>query len=90
MPKPSSNPVRRKPATPTTEMPPKTPTKGRADLASLRRTSEAEISRTSPAELRALPDDLLARRAPGNFGHEAGDLDPSRRRRDRVVSRDGA
>jgi uncharacterized protein (DUF4415 family) len=39
-------------------MPTKTPTKGRADLARLRRTSEAEIARTSPAELRALPADF--------------------------------
>jgi uncharacterized protein (DUF4415 family) len=36
----------------------KIPTKGRADLARLRRTSEAEIARTSPPELRALPDDF--------------------------------
>jgi uncharacterized protein (DUF4415 family) len=36
----------------------KTPTKGRADLARLRRTSDAEIARTSPPELRALPDDF--------------------------------
>ena len=34
----------------------KTPTKGRADLARLRRTSDAEIARTTPPELRALPD----------------------------------
>ena len=36
----------------------KVATKGRADLARLRRTSDAEIARTSPAELRALPDDF--------------------------------
>ena len=36
----------------------KTPTKGRADLARLRRTTDAEIARTSPTELHALPDDF--------------------------------
>lgn len=36
----------------------KTPTKGRADLARLRRISDAEIRRTSPPELRAMPDDF--------------------------------
>ena len=51
MPKPSPKPARRRVAT-------KAPTKGRADLARLRRTSDAEIARTSPAELRALPDDF--------------------------------
>ena len=35
-----------------------TPTKGRADLARLRRGTEAEIRRTSPVELRGLPDTL--------------------------------
>lgn len=35
-----------------------TPTQGRADLARLRRLSDAEIERTSPAELRDLPDDF--------------------------------
>ena len=50
MPKPSAKPVRRVTA--------KTPTKGRADLARLRRTSDAEITRTAPPELRALPDDF--------------------------------
>ena len=34
------------------------PTKGRADLARLRRVTDAEIQRTSPAELRDLPDAL--------------------------------
>jgi uncharacterized protein (DUF4415 family) len=54
MPKPSSKPVRRVTAkTPTTA-----PTKGRADLARLRRISDAEIARTSPPELRAMPDDF--------------------------------
>ena len=48
MPKPSIKPVQRATAT--------TPTKGRADLARLRRVSDAEIARTSPSELRALPD----------------------------------
>ena len=38
--------------------PAKTPTKGRADLARLRRMTDAEIMRTSPPELRDLPDDL--------------------------------
>ncbi len=51
MPKPSPKPARRRVTA-------KTPTKGRADLARLRRTSDAEIARTSPAELRALPDDF--------------------------------
>ncbi len=51
MPKPSPKPARRRVTT-------KTPTKGRADLARLRRTSDAEIARTSPAELRAVPDDF--------------------------------
>jgi uncharacterized protein (DUF4415 family) len=35
-----------------------TATQGRADLARLRRLSDAEIARTSPAELRDLPDDF--------------------------------
>lgn len=35
-----------------------TPTQGRADLARLRRQSDAEIARTSPAELRDIPDDF--------------------------------
>ena len=34
------------------------PTKGRADLARLRRVTEAEIQRTSPVELRELPESL--------------------------------
>ena len=51
MPKPLKPPARRRATA-------KTPTKGRADLARLRRTSEAEIARTSPPELRALPDDF--------------------------------
>lgn len=34
------------------------PTQGRADLARLRRLSDAEIARTAPAELRDLPDDF--------------------------------
>jgi uncharacterized protein (DUF4415 family) len=51
MPKPSLKPTRRRATA-------KTPTKGRADLARLRRTSEAEIARTSPMELRALPEDF--------------------------------
>ncbi len=54
MPKPSSKPVRRV----TVKTPIKTPTKGRADLARLRRTSDAEIARTSPQGLRAMPDDF--------------------------------
>ncbi|MBI3790719.1 MAG: BrnA antitoxin family protein [Gemmatimonadetes bacterium] len=37
---------------------PTTPTKGRADLARLRRMTDAEIERTSPPELRNLPDDF--------------------------------
>ncbi len=35
-----------------------TPTQGRADLARLRRMTDAEIARTSPPELRNLPDDF--------------------------------
>ncbi len=35
-----------------------TPTQGRADLARLRRVTDAEIARTSPAELRDFPDDF--------------------------------
>ena len=34
----------------------KSPTRGRADVVRLRRMSEAEIARTSPAELSNLPD----------------------------------
>ena len=34
------------------------PRRGRADLRRLRRVSEAEIQRTSPRELRGLPDDF--------------------------------
>ncbi|WP_310570964.1 BrnA antitoxin family protein [Gemmatimonas sp.] len=34
------------------------PMQGRADLARLRRTSDAEIARTAPAELRDIPDDF--------------------------------
>ena len=45
MPKPSKLPARKV-----------NPTKGRADLARLRRVTEAEIQRTSPVELRDLPD----------------------------------
>lgn len=37
---------------------PTTPTRGRADLARLRRMSDAEIARTSPEELRDIPDDF--------------------------------
>lgn len=36
----------------------KTPTRGRADLDRLRRTSEEEIERTSPSQLRNLPADF--------------------------------
>ena len=50
MPKPSPKPARR--------MQTKVATKGRADLARLRRMSDAEIARTSPAGLRALPDEF--------------------------------
>lgn len=35
-----------------------TPTQGRADLARLRRQSDAEIARTSPPELEDIPDDF--------------------------------
>ena len=35
-----------------------TPTQGRANLARLRRVSDAEIARTAPTELRAIPDDF--------------------------------
>lgn len=34
------------------------PTEGRADLARLRRTTEAEIARTAPAELRDISEDF--------------------------------
>ena len=44
-----------------------TPTQGRANLARLRRVSDAEIARTSPTELRAIPDD---------FWHEARVVTP--------------
>ena len=36
----------------------KSPTKGRADLARLRRVTDTEIERTSPPELRDVPDSL--------------------------------
>ena len=36
----------------------KTPTRGRADLDRLRRTSEKETERTAPSELRNLPPDF--------------------------------
>lgn len=36
------------------------PSRGRASLARLRRVSEATIHRTSPRELRGLPDDFWA------------------------------
>ena len=36
------------------------PSRGRANLARLRRVSEAAIQRTSPRELRGLPDDFWA------------------------------
>jgi len=35
-----------------------TPTQGRANLARLRRVPDAEIGRTSPAELRTIPDNF--------------------------------
>jgi uncharacterized protein (DUF4415 family) len=35
-----------------------TPSRGRADLARLRRVSDAEIARTAPPELATLPDDF--------------------------------
>jgi len=34
------------------------PTEGRADLARWRRTTEAEIARTAPSELRDIPEDF--------------------------------
>lgn len=37
---------------------PKKPSRGRANLAQLRRMSDAEIARTSPPELAALPKDF--------------------------------
>lgn len=39
---------------------PKRPLVGRADLTRLRRMTDAEIERTSPPELRNLPDDFWA------------------------------
>ena len=38
--------------------PPEHPTRGRADLHRLRKTSEAELAATSPPELAELPDDF--------------------------------
>ena len=45
---------------PKTSKPPKRkiPTQGRADLARLRRMSDREINRTSPPELKDIPDDF--------------------------------
>jgi uncharacterized protein (DUF4415 family) len=43
---------------PKASKPPNRPTKGRADLARLRRMTDAEIEATSPPELRDLPDDF--------------------------------
>ncbi len=43
---------------------PKVPTHGRADLARLRRVSDAEIARTAPEELRDLPADFWDEAAP--------------------------
>lgn len=43
---------------PKASKPPSRPTKGRADLARLRRMTDAEIEATSPPELRSLPDDF--------------------------------
>lgn len=43
---------------PKVSKPSKHPTKGRADLARLRRMTEAEIEATSPPELRNLPEDF--------------------------------
>ena len=52
-----------KPSSPTTtarkrRTSPVAPTQGRADLARLRRTTEAEIARTAPPELRDIPEDF--------------------------------
>lgn len=47
---------------------PKVPSRGRADLARLRRTTDAEIARTAPDELRDLP---------ANFWKEAVPVLPS-------------
>ena len=43
---------------PKASKPPSRPTKGRADLARLRRMTDAEVEATSPPELRNLPDDF--------------------------------
>lgn len=43
---------------PKASKPSKHPTKGRADLARLRRMTDADIEATSPPELRNLPDDF--------------------------------
>ena len=43
---------------PNASKPPSRPTKGRADLARLRRMTDAEIEATSPPELRNVPDDF--------------------------------
>jgi hypothetical protein len=44
------------PKTPKTPRRKNAPTQGRADLARLRRITDREINRTSPEELRDLPD----------------------------------
>ena len=55
-----------------------TPTQGRANLARLRRVSDAEIARTSPTELRAIPNDfwqdarVVTPREIGHLCHLAG------------------
>jgi hypothetical protein len=45
---------------------PTTPTQGRADLARLRRLSDAEIARSAPAELRDFPADFWTGDTPAN------------------------
>ena len=51
-PSPRTTTARKRSASPTA------PTQGRADLARLRRTTEVEIARTAPAELRDIPEDF--------------------------------
>lgn len=61
--KPTPKPFRRR-AEPAPASEPATPSRGRADLARLRRMSETEIRRTSPPELADLPSDFWAAAVP--------------------------
>ena len=50
--------VKRTPKSSRAKAAPQAPSRGRADLARLRRVSEAEVARTAPPELRELPEDF--------------------------------